>query len=193
LPSCDALLALAHCEEGVEDRTGWSVNGSVLDRQSLEGVDVAKATALLARLGWDEEITTDIVIAYARAGSDDSALGLLNACPRRPRNGARIAAHALLTGCDRTLAGLIGPTKGTSGEGFARAAALEAATVLKCAGQPKAALCLERLGGECEDDRSVQEGDEAGRRFAEKLWAAAGLPEPRGMIARRAVLSDARW
>jgi hypothetical protein len=165
----------------------------VLDGQSLDGVDLAKATALLPRLGWHEEITTDIVIAYARAGSDDSAVGLLNACPRRPRSGARIAAHALLTGCDRTLAWLIGPTIGTSGEWFAKATALEAATVLKCTGQPKAALCLARLGGECEDDRSVQEGDEAGRRFAEKLWAAAGLPEPRGMVGRRAVVSDARW
>jgi hypothetical protein len=70
----------------------------------------------------------------------------------------------------------------------------EAAVLLKCAGQPEAALVLAQLSGECDDDWAVREGDEIGRRLAEKLCAAIGLPEPLEMIRlRRARVYDGEW
>jgi hypothetical protein len=170
------------------DRAFWTVMVSVLDRQSLDGVDLAKATAVLPRLDWQDEVTTDVVIAFARAGRDDSAADVLRAAPGRPRNCDRIAAHALLTGCLRTLASLIDGRD----EWFVMGIACEAAKLLQCAGQPQAALFLAQLGGESGDDGSVWEGDETGRRLAEKLCAAAGLPDPVEIIRRRARVADAR-
>jgi hypothetical protein len=177
IDNCERSLPWEEVAELFKERESWNAASSVLERQSLDGVDIAKAAAVLPRLGWQEEITTDVVIAYVRAGSDDSALELLSASPTKLRNGALIAAHALLTGCDWTLGRLLGGR----GEWLAKSTAREAAILLQCAGQPEAAFFLAQLGGEG-DDWSAREGDEAGRRIAEKLCAVAGLPEPLEVI-----------
>jgi hypothetical protein len=148
----------------------------LLEGQALDGVDLAKAAAVLPRLGWNDGVTTDVVIEHVRAGRDDSAVGLLSASPTGRGFDALIAAHALLTGCDRTLAFLLAPTIGTSDELFAKETADEAAQLLKCAGQLEAALFLEQLAADYDEDCehwSEEECDETGRGLAEKLCAAA--------------------
>jgi hypothetical protein len=80
-----------------EDRTFWTVTGSVLDGQSLNEVDLAKAAAVLPLLGWHEQNTADVTMALGRARSDDLAVDPLSTCQSLVRDGARSAAHALLT------------------------------------------------------------------------------------------------
>jgi hypothetical protein len=138
----------------------------VLDTQSLEGVDLANATTVLRRLRWQSEITTEMDLACVRAGSEDSAVELLSASPISLKNGARIAAHARLTGCDRTPAWLVS----AGDDSLARATAREAAALLICTGQRAAAHLL----GEPHAGWGLWRGP----RLAEKVCAAGGLPEP---------------
>jgi hypothetical protein len=172
-----------------KERTSRNAESSVLDRQTLDGVDLANAAAVLPRLDWHDEVITDVVIAHVRAGRDDSAVELLSVSPTRPGKGAWIAAHALLNGCDRTLAWWCG----AGHEWFVKAAAHEATILLECAGQHEAALLLAQLSGERGDVLEVREGDEAGQRLAEKLCAAAGMPGPRETIQRRTRLYVDKW
>jgi hypothetical protein len=93
-----------------------------------------------------------------------------------PTNCVQIAAHALLTGCDRTLAEWCG----ADDEALVLAIAHHPACLLRWAGEPETAPFLAQLGRRCNEHHEAWAGREdggTGRRFAEELRVAAGLSE----------------